>query len=146
MARSDDSRWRSWQVQPTETPIAFAVCSSDNPNSSGTSTACVCRNWSAVFAVTTLLLLVEQPRAHSPDAPWPHLLRRMCACYYVIEVESELDNDRDFTCGAIAGHQIDIAEHAVAASSIGQRNESPMHNGKLPTTSPKKTRHEGGFL
>ena len=47
------NRRRSWHVQPTETPIASAVCSSDNPNSSGNSTACACRNWSAVFAVTT---------------------------------------------------------------------------------------------
>jgi hypothetical protein len=50
------NRRRSWHVQPTETPIASAVCSSDNPNSSGSSTARACRNWPAVFAVTTRAL------------------------------------------------------------------------------------------
>ena len=47
---SRTKRVRNWQAQPTDTPIACAVCCSDKPNSKGNTTACACLSSSTVFA------------------------------------------------------------------------------------------------
>jgi hypothetical protein len=82
-------RVRNWQAQPTETPMACAVCSSDNPNSSGNTTACACLNSSTVLAFAKVTLATSSnslPLALLPIST-PRWLR--CGYYFIDDLEME---------------------------------------------------------
>jgi hypothetical protein len=83
-------RVRNWQAQPTETPMACAVCSSDNPNSSGNTTACACLSSSTVLAFAKVTLATSSnslPLALLPIST-PRWLR--CGYYFIYDLEMEL--------------------------------------------------------